>query len=161
MIPTRTNFFGIVFRLCVDQIWDSNASGRVFSRRLAAPVQFNDLIHLFLLLDELMDKQRFPQAFKDLRTFSSGRQYLPDALCAKDLASGMGEEEVLGSSGSCATYALYVASRRNATWQGQLDLLDGSEPHAFTSVEDLLHTLDEKVFSQQEANRPLAFAEVF
>jgi len=153
MIPKRVNYFGIEFRICLDQIWDSNASGRLYSRRLTDVMKFNDLIHLFLLLDELMDKQQFPQAFKDLRTFTAGKKYLADGLCAESLTSGMSEEAVSQAGGDCATLSLYVESRRNATWQGQINLLDGSAPISFCSAMEILYVLEQKLFT---AEKPLA-----
>lgn len=154
MLLNRTNFFGIDFRICLDQIRNSNASGRLYSRRLTDVIKFDDLIHLFLLLDELMDRQQFPQAFKDLRTFSTGRKHLPDGLCADSLASGMPEEAVSQASGDCATLSFYVESRRNATWQGQINLLDGNPPISFCSAMEMLYVLEQKVFMAEEPSAP-------
>ncbi|MCD7947768.1 MAG: hypothetical protein LUG13_05660 [Oscillospiraceae bacterium] len=138
-------YFGIEMRVCVDQVDGTNASGAVYSRRLNAPMQFSDLISLFLQLDDLMNQQRFPEAYQSLRTFSDEKHYLPPDLAAEDPNSGMDEEFVHSIYGKHYTFSIYVASRRSATWQGALRLLDNIDTIPFSSMLSLLHLIEENV----------------
>ncbi|MCC8122603.1 MAG: hypothetical protein LIO58_03595 [Oscillospiraceae bacterium] len=142
--PSAT-FFGIEMRICVDQVNGTNASGAVYSRRLTAPMHFSDLISLFLQLDELMNQQRFPEAYQSLRSFSEEKHYLPPDLAAKDPNSGMDEEFVRSIYGNHYTFSIYVASRRSATWQGVLRLLDNIDTIPFSSMLSLLHLIEDYV----------------
>ena len=104
------------FRICVDSVEQGWVSGRIFSRRLTEPMVFSDLGSLLLQVEELLEKQDFPQAFQQMRTFT-----------------GTAPGTVASAWGKRATFVLYIITRRNASWQGKVDWLDGGEPDAFTS----------------------------
>lgn len=118
------------FRICVDSVEQGWVSGRIFSRRLTEPMVFSDLGSLLLQVEELLEKQDFPQAFQQMRTFTGTAPaekelFLPEgAMDAGTVASAWGKR---------ATFVLYIITRRNASWQGKVDWLDGGEPDAFTS----------------------------
>ena len=104
-------------RVCVDQSDGSRISGRVYSQRLTHPMAFSDIGSLVLRLDEVLEKQNFPQAFQRSRTFR--------------------EREIL------STFTLYVISRRNASWQGWVDWMDGSPRQQFASALELIRMAEE------------------
>ena len=136
-------------RICVDGVSDHAAFGRVFSRRLVEVIEFADLSSLFLRLDRLFDRQGFPQAFQRTRVIVH-ETLLQDAAAAADAASGMSEKTVSAQRGAVATFDLRVISRRNATWQGIVDWLDGSEKQEFFSSLELLHLVNEKLAGSGE-----------
>lgn len=133
-----------VLRICVDGVRDHAAFGRVFSRRLVEMMEFTDLSSLFLRLEQLFERQDFPQAFQRTRVVVRDT-LLQDAVAAADAASGMSEKTVGAQRGAVATFDLRVISRRNTTWQGSVDWLDGSEKQEFFTSLELLHLLDEKL----------------
>lgn len=130
-------------RVCVDRLSHHTTAGRAFSRRLVEPMEFEDMNSLFLRLEQLFDRQNFPQAFQRTRVIV--RDTLWQDTAAADLAEGMSEETVNAQRGEIATFTILVASRRNATWQGSVDWLDGSEKQTFSSSLELLRLVDAKL----------------
>ena len=131
-------------RICVDGESDHAVFGRVFSRRLVEVIEFTDFSSLFLRLDQLFDRQDFPQAFQRTRVIVRDT-FLQDAVAAVDVSAGMSEEMVSAQRGAIATFDLRVISRRSATWQGSVDWLDGSEKQEFFSSLELLRLVDKKL----------------
>lgn len=135
------------FRVCLDQLGENRAvSGRVYSRRLTAPIAFADLGELLLRLDEVLEAQGFPQAFQRVRTFGSGHSE-SDAPVADFLEDGMTLEEVNTASGVTATFTLNIISRRNSSWQGHIQWQDAAEVQDFSSALELLKQVQGRIFS--------------
>ena len=140
----KLNYTASAFRVCVDQVDGRYLSGRVASQRLKAPVPFSDVNHLLSQLDATMDAQQFPKAFQQLRTFSAEEsgaspQELPAALSAEEM---MPEESVSALCGEKATFLLQITMRRNASWQGFVDWMDGTPRQQFDSTLEFLNALD-------------------
>ena len=131
-------------RICVDSVSDYAVSGRVFSCRLVEPIEFTDLSSLFLRLEKLFDRQKFPLAFQRTRMIVRDT-LLQDAVPAADACCGMSEEMVSAQHGAVATFDLRVISRRNATWQGSVHWLDGSARQEFSGSLALLRMITAKL----------------
>ena len=127
-------------RVCVDQSDGSRISGRVYSQRLTHPMAFSDIGSLVLRLDEVLEKQNFPQAFQRSRTFREREIHVP---AAGDPEVGIPLCEVEGASGALATFTLCILSRRNASWQGWVDWMDGSPRQQFASALELIRMAEE------------------
>ena len=131
-------------RICVDSVSNYAAAGRAFSRRLVEPIEFSDLSSLFLRLEQLFDRQNFPQAFQRTRVIVRDSLW-QDAAAAANASDGMSEEKVSAQRGEIATFDLRVVSRRNATWQGTVDWLDGSARQEFSGTLELLRLVVAKL----------------
>ena len=138
-----------VLRICVDSVNNYAASGRVFSRRLVEPVEFTDLSSLFLRLEQLFDRHNFPQAFQRTRVIVRDTLWQDDAA-ADDISGGMSEEMVSAQRGAMSTFDIRVISRRNATWQGSIDWLDGSARQEFSGTLELLHMVVARIAGPSE-----------
>ena len=133
-MPAKMNHYDAAIRVCVDQMTDGRVSGFLTSRRLTAPVPFTDLGSLVL--------QCFPQAFERTRSFAPAA---PGRLpVAEDLNSGLSKEDVDAAQGQAATFLLYVITRRNTTWQGFVDWLDGTRDD-YSSALELLRLIDHRL----------------
>lgn len=141
-MPAKMNHYDAVLRVCVDELWEGGIRGQVVSRRLTAPMAFSDVGHLLLQLEEVFDRQNFPQAFERKRTFTD--EHHSDSLLplAADLEHGMDPQLVAQAAGKVSTFDLYVITRRNTTWQGFVDWLDGRPRSHYKSVLELLKLLD-------------------
>lgn len=137
------NLQNSAMKVCIDTATASTVEGRVFGRRLAAPMPFLGLGDLLLRLERLMDGQNFPQAYQRIRSFQKkqavvyGTPHLPEGA--------MGEESVASAAGEVTTFFLRVLSRQSATWQGNVDWLDGSDPQEFSSDLEFLSLLEERL----------------
>ena len=148
-MPARINHYEAVLRICVDELGEGGIRGRVVSRRLTEPMPFSDVGHLLLQLEEVFDRQNFPQASERRRTFGA-RQEESSLPLAQTLEQGMDPEEVARAAGQVTTFDLYVITRRNTTWQGFVDWLDGSPRSHYKSVLELLKLIDLLSFSERK-----------
>lgn len=139
-MPVNLTHPSAALRVCVDKAEGGRISGRVFSQRLTEPLSFADVGSLLLQVEEVLDRQNFPQAFQRTRTFAAAR---PSAVpAAPDPTGGMSAGAVEAAHGGAATFALYVITRQNTTWQGRVDWLDGRPPEDFSSVLELIKLID-------------------
>ncbi|HJA64154.1 MAG TPA: hypothetical protein H9719_08495 [Candidatus Intestinimonas stercoravium] len=60
--------------------------------------------------------------------------------------------EVAGARGEIATFSLNILSRRNATWQGRLDWLDGGPAQVFSSDLELLDLVEQRLDILSDTN---------
>lgn len=121
-------------RVCVNKSEGGRLTGLVYSQRLTAPLAFDDVGFLLLRLDEVMDRQNFPQAYQQARTFGARQSAVP---AADEPEHGLSAEAVAAARGGVGTFLLYITARRNSTWQGTVDWLDGTRQE-FTSALELL-----------------------
>lgn len=141
-MQTKLNHQNGVIRICVDQVEGNRASGRVFSQRLSAPISFTDLGSLLLQLEELLEEQDFPQAFQRIRSFTPKAPEYPASVLPEN---AMAARTVAEAAGEKSTFALNVLTRRNATWQGSVDWLDGGEPAPFSSDLEFLSLVERRL----------------
>lgn len=128
-------------RVCVDQSDNGRISGKVYSQRLTRPMAFSDMGSLILRLDEVLEKQNFPQAFQHSRSF---REHESNVPASADPSEGIPLAEVEQASGALSTFTLYVMSRRNASWQGLVDWMDGSPRQQFASALELIRLAEDR-----------------
>lgn len=129
-------------RLCVDTAQAGHLSGRVYGQRLTAPLAFGDLGALLLRLDEVLDWQNFPQAFQRPRSFSGKTSGVPAADSPEE---GLPSETVNAAQGEITTLCLSITSRRNSSWQGRVDWLDGTAEDTFESALELVGLLEARL----------------
>lgn len=129
-------------RVCVNEAGPSRVSGLVYSQRLTAPMDFSDLGTLLLRVDEVLDAQKFPQAFQKGRSFSTKESRVP---AADSPDHGLAAEVVNAQQGAIATFVLQILSRRNSSWQGRVDWLDGETAQEFGSALELMRLIEERL----------------
>ena len=138
-MSTKLNPKNGLFRICVDQMEDGRLSGRIVSQRLTAPMAFADLGDLLLKVEGVLDAQNFPQASQRIRTFVQDASEYPSSVLP---GGAMSEAEVEASRGALTTFQLAILTRRNATWQGAVDWMEGQSPMSFSSDLELLSLVD-------------------
>ena len=138
-MSTKLNPKNGLFRICVDQMEDGRLSGRIVSQRLTAPMAFADLGDLLLKVEGVLDAQNFPQASQRIRTFVQDASEYPASVLP---GGAMSEAEVEASRGALTTFQLAILTRRNATWQGAVDWMEGQSPMSFSSALALLSLVD-------------------
>lgn len=139
----RLNYQQSALRVCLDSAEDGAFRGRILSLRLSAPINFFDITDFISQVDALLDVQKFPQAFQRIRSFTDKNSpHVPAVLSKEDMLSS---EDVQAALGSAATFMLQIFSRQNASWQGAIDWLDGSERQRFSSTLELLKLVDNRL----------------
>ena len=145
-MPIKLNLQTAALRICVDRYEQEHIEGRILSQRLCAPMSFRDAGDLVILLDQLMDIQRHPEAFQRVRSFSAHPRMrnIPAALEPEEM---LPPELVSAEEGRRLTFRLHVTSRMNSSWQGRIDWLDGSPEQHFDSTLDFLRELEARLSS--------------
>lgn len=141
-MPEKLDHHNGVLRLCIDQATGGHISGRIYSRRLSAPLSFSDMGSLLLQLEQLMDSQNFPQAFQRIRSFAKEGPQYPPSLLPED---AMPPEAVAEAQGALATCTLRIITRKNATWQGDMTWSDREGPVSFSSDLEFLTLVEDYV----------------
>lgn len=141
---TRFTHDNSVLRFCVDRAEKNTISGRLFSRRLTQPIEFSNLSTLVLKLEDVFDQQGFPQAFQRARVFLREERRVEYA--APELSQGMDAAYVSAQRGAAATFEVQVLTRRNSSWQGRVDWLDGQGRQEFSSCLELIRLVYSRLF---------------
>lgn len=128
-------------RICIDKASAAVMEGRVLGMRLSQPIEFSDLGDMMLRVDELLNRQGFPQAYQKARVFL---EKPPQPPIPED-EEGMSEQAVKAARGAVFTCDLLIRTRQNSTWQGAVDWLDGSEIARFFSALELLRMIDARL----------------
>ena len=117
--------------VCVDSYDDGVLAGRMYNPGLQNGEQFHGLMQFLIKMEDLLDTLQFPQPFMDSRGFSPIR-----GQAASAPVSGQHQQ------GKCATFALKVLFRQNASWQGSVTWLEGGREESFRSVLELVLLMD-------------------
>ena len=114
--------------VCVDSC-DSHGvlDGRLYHPSRDDGVRFHGLMEFFLYMEELMDGANVPQAYAELRTFG------PRPESEAESPPDRGTQE-----GKLGTFAVRIIFRRNASWQGRVAWLEGSQESHFRSALELV-----------------------
>ena len=138
MLETKNIYTHSTLRVCVDMANQGEFSGLLYGVCLSSPKPFSDFGNLLLLVDGILDQQDFPRAFQRKRVFCK-RGKTPEIQVQ---GSGMDRETVLNARGKLYTFEIRIFSRQNATWQGEVNWLDGSPALTFFSALDLIRMVD-------------------
>ena len=137
---------GAALRVCVNRDESGCLSGMVYSQRLTAPIPFQDIGRLILQLDQVLDRQNFPQAFQQSRSFTG---LVGDVPASNGPEDGLPIDLVSHAKGNVCTFVVNVTSRRSATWQGWVDWLDGTPRERFSSALELLRRMEQQINAAQ------------
>lgn len=135
----RLNYGEAALRVCIDAAESGQFAGRLYGQRLREPVAFADASDFLVQIDALLDAQNFPQSFFQLRSFTDRAE--PAIPAARSRADLVRQDDVEQVQGAIATVSLQIFTRQRATWQGELDWLDGSPRESFQSSLVLLNLL--------------------
>ena len=116
--------------VCVDTYENSVFSGRLYHPYLPEGDTFRSLMEFFRKMENLLDEMQFPQSFTAVRSFST-----PPMRTGRPPGADVRE-------GRCATFAVRVLFRQNASWQGSVSWLEGNREESFRSALELAFLMD-------------------
>lgn len=118
--------------------WDKCLKGILSGPRLERPTVFSSLSHLLIIMEELMDRENYPQRGEEPRAFSRTE--------TQPFAPG----DPAGES-PLATFQIKILFRQNASWQGTLIWTDRELDAQFRSVLELIRLIDSALSSPDDA----------
>jgi hypothetical protein len=122
--------------ICIDSYQNKALVGRLYNPYLDSCQNFDNVMQLLILCEELFDMMDYPQPFVQSRKFWVNPSIKESCL---------EEDGDIGSPppGKIGNFVLKVVFRQNASWQGSLSWLDQNREESFRSVLELLKLLDE------------------
>ena len=127
--------------VCVDAY-----DGQVLKGRLHNPywgvTEFNSLMEFLLKMEEMLNSMNFPQSFTAVRSFSR---------TAENPAQAPPKGEA--KNGKCATFAVRVLFRQNASWQGTVSWLEGGMEEGFRSALELALLMNSALIAQPSSQK--------
>lgn len=112
----RRSFPADTVRVCVEQYGNYDVSGKIFGKKFAGGLDFDNAADLLLKTDLLLDERHRPQAFQQKRSFQKKRRALLQEQAGDSDESE--ETEIFRQSGCYGTYDVVIQSRKHASWQG-------------------------------------------
>ena len=124
--------------ICVDEIAQEEMKGRLYHCYKKEATNFKNVVELLDEMEKLYDKLHFPEASTKSRSFlkekaSQQRETIPKAVEPKT---------VLEQKGTKGTFLVCVQYRQNATWQGEIVLMESEESYEFSSALDLVKIIN-------------------
>ena len=110
----------------IDSCKEGTLTGYLFNARLGVCEDFQGLMQLLLEVEELLDEMNISQAPDVLREFSAP----PEKKTKR-------APPIEPQPGKCATFAVQVLFRQNASWQGSVTWLDVGREEVFRSALEL------------------------
>ncbi len=117
--------------VCIDSYAKGVPRGRLYNLYLKEIQTFESLSQLLFMIERGLDELRFPQAFEAIRRFDTPAYDLPKE-----------EYGLWMMCGRAATFSIKILFRRNASWQGSLNWLEGNTEQSFRSVLELVSLMD-------------------
>ena len=123
------------FRLCIDTLEDNLCIGRIYSPLCPKALVFRDLTNMVLLMDEVFDKNNYPRAYQNKRSFKKIEIMKEKAEIKYEI------EQLIKERGDIATFDIIVTSRQHTCWQGIIKNIDGKIVSSFKSELNLIDIL--------------------
>ena len=126
------------YMVYVDSYEDAVLKGRILCPHWETEV-FSSLIQFLLKMEELLDHVQCPQAFTELRKFSSW------------VSPGIPKPVPPCGKGAKLTFELRVIFRQHSSWQGVLIWKEKQLQHNFRSVLELVILMDSALRSTERS----------
>lgn len=127
---TRSNEYRTTI-VCVDSYQAGVLAGRFYNPYLESGETFQSLTQFLVKMESVLDSMNLPQSFTATRTFSPPPPPVSGAPPDSE-----------PQDGRCATFAIRILFRQNASWQGSVIWLDEGIEQSFRSVLELILLMD-------------------
>lgn len=127
--------------VCVDSYDHGVPQGRFYNPYTGNSQSFESLSDFLFKTEQMLDEMEFPKAFTVTRTFASPPK--------KPLRAPDSHRE----PGKCATFALRILFRQNASWQGSVTWVENKQEQSFRSVLELIFLFDNALSQSAAAKK--------
>lgn len=125
-----------IMNVCIDDSTEGEMTGRIYHCYDQYPWPFANVMRLMEVMEDFFDRISFPQASTQTRTFTNTGNYTKETL--KKIVDARDVAKYRGIKG---TFLICVKYRQNATWQGEVEWVEGESVQQFVSVLELLKIL--------------------
>ena len=127
--------------VCVDSYDHGVLQGRFYNSYTGNSQSFESLSDFLFKTEQMLDEMEFPKAFTVTRTFAAPPK--------KPLWAPDSHRE----PGKCATFALRILFRQNASWQGSVTWVENKQEQSFRSVLELIFLFDNALSQSAAAKK--------
>ena len=127
--------------VCVDSYDHGVLQGRFYNPYTGNSQSFESLSDFLFKTEQMLDEMEFPKAFTVTRTFASPPK--------KPLWAPDSHRE----PGKCATFALRILFRQNASWPGSVTWVENKQEQSFRSVLELIFLFDNALSQSAAAKK--------
>ena len=149
-----------VMQVLIDELKSSVLIGRIYHPSTQKVVDFSGVCDLLSKLEGMYNALSFPQATHDLRSFFKkkirivvgARQETKDNTDDREVSvkvTDKNDEIKIEPSGK-GTFIIRVLYRQNATWQGNIQWVEGKKTQNFRSDLEMLKLIDDAVRNDEE-----------
>lgn len=132
------------YRACIDENNNGNISGNLYCGVTPDGVAFNGFEELIFIMENIMDRIKFPQSTMQKRSFDMDD--CPECLPLNEIQEAqksMRRYNADDKLGKLATLIIKIQFRQNASWQGLIEWVDRGETFEFESELELI-----RIFTQ-------------
>lgn len=134
--------------VCINSFELHEPVGVLYTVTQPEPIAFNGAIQLCNIMDEYFTANKAPQQTHEYRSFSSKKQKSTEENTMAEIIT---QSELPNENGQKGTFIVYVQFRQNASWQGQIQWVDGKKTQKFRSTLEMLKLIDEAVGGEEDA----------
>lgn len=127
---------------------DKNLQGIFYNLYYGEEIVFTNLTQLLLLMEDMMDGMKFPQAAMQTHRFKNGSDYAETVRMKPET-----------NHAAIATFKVKVLFRQSASWQGKLIWIEGKQEIAFRSALELVKLMDSALPQPPASEQAVTFHE--
>ncbi|MDE7211761.1 MAG: hypothetical protein K2O03_10005 [Lachnospiraceae bacterium] len=125
-------------RICVDGYGNGEMQGRLYNNYYEEPIVFSNIMQLLKKMESMFDGFEYPQRTFRARNFF-GVEKKPEKLPDRSAQMQLKPQD---ECGTVATFYVKVIFRKNASWQGNVQWVNGGQNENFRSIFELLMLMD-------------------
>ncbi len=138
--------------ICVDSNENADFQGNVWHQYSDDPICFKSATSMLTMVDGLMDEWDFPQKGLEQREFVSTEhrrhqrvEVADDELVIDKVQKRHGTRNIQNKKGKLGTFIVQIAFRQNATWQGNVVVVDTNDKKTFSSAMELIRIMSDSL----------------
>ncbi len=129
-----------IIAICVHQKAGDEIEGELYHCYDTKPWRFSNVMQMLDAIEELYNRISFPQAAQRHRTLV---EMHPEKKAP--LTKVQEPEQITEMRGELGTFLLCVKHRQNASWQGEMEWIEGQERIEFSSELELIKQIHNRL----------------
>lgn len=123
---------------CVNSFNKKELQGEIYHAYSKQPCQYDDIVKMLQIMEDLYDSLQFPMASTESRSFFTRKKI----ITRKGMAKVMQDDVLLDKRGEKGTFIIQVQYRQNSSWQGKVVWVEENRTQHFRSALELIKLMD-------------------
>lgn len=131
-----------LLNICIDSTSEGEMSGKIYHCYRKEPIEFQNIVRMIEIAEDLFDRLQFPQAATQSRSFKTSDRENGSLRQETKPEKVVDQEQILHRRGKTGTFLLNVKYRQNSSWQGVIQWVEEDVTWHFVSVLELIKILN-------------------